>query len=146
MTNSIEELGSADVLLVTGSNTTETHPQIGRNILEAVDAGAKLIVIDPRRTDLAREAHIHLNLRPGTDIALINCMMRIILDEDLADDQSSLTQDTHHQQLRCTVARVTVPGSPHGAIQVIGRYVWHAVVIPGDGQAGRFRLFYVKFH
>lgn len=86
MTNSIEELGSAEVLLVTGSNTTETHPQIGRNILQAVDSGAKLIVIDPRRTDLAREAYIHLNLRPGTDIALINCMMRIILDENLADD------------------------------------------------------------
>ncbi len=86
MTNSIEELGSADVLLVTGSNTTETHPQIARNILEAVDIGAKLIVIDPRRTDLAKEADIHLNLRPGTDIALINCMMRIVLDENLADD------------------------------------------------------------
>ncbi len=86
MTNSIGELGSSDVILVTGSNTTETHPQIARNILEAVDKGAKLIVIDPRRTDIAKEADIHLNLRPGTDIALINCMMRIILDEDLADD------------------------------------------------------------
>lgn len=86
MTNSIGELGGADVLLVTGSNTTETHPQVGRNILEATDAGAKLIVIDPRRTDLAKEADIHLSLRPGTDIALINCMMRIIIDENLADD------------------------------------------------------------
>ena len=86
MTNSIGELTGADVLLVTGSNTTETHPQIGRNIITAVDHGAKLIVIDPRRTDLAKEAHIHLALRPGTDIALINAMMRIILDEDLADN------------------------------------------------------------
>ena len=86
MTNSIAELEGADVLLVTGSNTTETHPQIGRNIITAVDHGAKLIVIDPRRTDIAKEAHIHLALRPGTDIALINAMMRIILDENLADD------------------------------------------------------------
>lgn len=86
MTNSISELEGAEVLLVTGSNTTETHPQIARNILKGVDRGAKLIVIDPRKTDLAREAHIHLALRPGTDIALINAMMRIILDEDLADD------------------------------------------------------------
>lgn len=86
MTNSIGELEGADVLLVTGSNTTETHPQIGRNILKAVDHGAKLLVIDPRKTDLAKKAHIHLALRPGTDIALINAMMRIILDEDLADD------------------------------------------------------------
>ena len=86
MTNSIGELEGAEVLLVTGSNTTATHPQIARNILTAVDKGAKLIVIDPRKTNIARAAHIHLGLRPGTDIALINGMMRIILDEDLADD------------------------------------------------------------
>ncbi len=86
MTNSIAELEEADVLLVTGSNTTATHPQIARNILRAVDRGAKLIVIDPRTTDIAKEAHVHLAIRPGTDIAMINGMMRIILDEDLADD------------------------------------------------------------
>jgi len=86
MTNSIAELEGAEVLLVTGSNTTETHPQIARNILRAVARGAKLIVIDPRSTDLAKQAHIHLALRPGTDIALINAMMRVILDEDLADE------------------------------------------------------------
>ena len=80
MTNSIAELEGAEVLLVTGSNTTETHPQIARNILRAVDRGAKLIVIDPRRTDFARQAHIHLALRPGTDIALINAMIRFVLD------------------------------------------------------------------
>jgi predicted molibdopterin-dependent oxidoreductase YjgC len=86
MTNSIGELEDVEVLLVTGSNTSQTHPQIARNILRAKDKGAKLIVIDPRKTDLAREADIHLGLRPGTDIALINGMMRIILDENLADD------------------------------------------------------------
>jgi len=100
MTNSIGELGAADVLLVTGSNTTETHPQIGRNILEASDKGAKLIVIDPRRTDLAKEADIHLNLRPGTDIALINCMMRIILDENLADDLFISMRTANFTELR----------------------------------------------
>ncbi|MCK5070643.1 MAG: molybdopterin-dependent oxidoreductase, partial [Desulfocapsa sp.] len=86
MTNSIGELVDAEVLLITGSNTTETHPQIARNILEAVDSGAKLLVIEPRKTDIAKQADIHLALRPGTDIALINAMMRVILDEDLADD------------------------------------------------------------
>ncbi len=86
MTNSIGELEDCDVILITGSNTTETHPQIGRNIIKAIDKGAKLLVIDPRKTDIARQAHIHLALRPGTDIALINAMMRIIIDENLADD------------------------------------------------------------
>ncbi len=86
MTNSINELEDVDVVIVSGSNTTEAHPQIARRILAAVDRGAKLIVIDPRRTALAQEAHVHLALRPGTDIALLNGMMRIILDEGLADD------------------------------------------------------------
>ncbi len=100
MTNSIAELEEADVLLITGSNTTTTHPQIGRNILKAVDHGAKLLVIDPRRTDIARQAHIHLALRPGTDIALINAMMRIILDENLADDLFISMRTENFIQLR----------------------------------------------
>ncbi len=86
MTNSINEIENAQVILVSGSNTTEAHPQVARRIFDAVDRGAKLIVIDPRTTLLARRAHIHLAIRPGTDIPLMNAMMRIILDENMADD------------------------------------------------------------
>jgi predicted molibdopterin-dependent oxidoreductase YjgC len=86
MTNSINEIDNAQVILVSGSNTTTSHPQVARRIINAVDRGAKLIVIDPRRTKLARLAHIHLAIRPGSDIALLNAMMRIILDQNLADD------------------------------------------------------------
>ncbi len=86
MTNSINEIENSEVLLVAGSNTTEAHPQVARRIYDAVDRGAKLIVIDPRRTKLASRAHIHLDIRPGTDIALLNGMMRAILDDNLADD------------------------------------------------------------
>ncbi len=100
MTNSIGELQDADVFLVTGSNTTETHPQIARNILQGVDQGAQLIVIDPRKTDLAKQAHIHLALRPGTDIALINAMMRIIIDENLADELFISMRTENYEALR----------------------------------------------
>lgn len=86
MTNSIAEIEHAQAVLVSGSNTTETHPQIARRIYDAVDNGAKLIVIDPRRTQIARHAHLHLQIRPGTDIPLLNAMMRSILDENLVDD------------------------------------------------------------
>lgn len=86
MTNSINEIENAEVILVSGSNTTEAHPQVARRMLDAVDRGARLIVIDPRRTRLAECAHLHLALRPGTDIPLINAMMRVLLDEGLADD------------------------------------------------------------
>jgi len=86
MTNSINEIEDAEVILAIGSNTTEAHPQIARRMLDAVDKGAKLLVIDPRRTRLAECASLHLALRPGTDIPLLNAMMRVILDENLIDD------------------------------------------------------------
>ncbi len=86
MTNSINELRHAQVILVSGSNTTRTHPQVARRIYDSVDQGAKLIVIDPSQTMIARHAHIHLQLRPGTDILLLNGIMRCILDENLVDD------------------------------------------------------------
>lgn len=85
MTNSIEELRDTDVIFVIGSNTREAHPQIARRIIEAADKGARLIVADPRRTSIAGLADIHLQIRPGTDIALINAMMKVILSEGLID-------------------------------------------------------------
>lgn len=86
MTNSISELGEAEVILVTGSNTTQQHPQIARFVLEAVNKGAKLIVIDPRGIDLGKFAHLYLRPRPGTDVLWLNGMMKIILEEGLIDD------------------------------------------------------------
>lgn len=86
MTNSINEIENAQAILVSGSNTVKTHPQVARRIFEAVDKGASLIVIDPRRSPLAKHAHVHLDIRPGTDIPLLNGMMRVILNENLADD------------------------------------------------------------
>lgn len=86
MTNSINEIENANTLLVSGSNTTEAHPQVARRIFTALDRGAKLVVIDPRRTQISKYAHVHLALKPGSDIPLINGMMRVILDENLIDD------------------------------------------------------------
>ena len=105
MTNSIEEIAGAEVIFVTGSNTTEAHPQIARRILEAVDSGAKLIVADPRRTALARAAHIHLQLKPGSDIALLNAMMRIIISEGLVDDAFIEMRTENFRELRDSLLR-----------------------------------------
>ena len=86
MTNSIDELEHADCILVTGSNTTEAHPVIAMRIKWAVRRhGAKLIVADPRAIDLVRFADLHLRQRSGTDVALFNAMMQVILAENLAD-------------------------------------------------------------
>jgi formate dehydrogenase alpha subunit len=83
MTNSILELEDANLILVSGSNTTETHPIIASTIRRAVKKGATLIVIDPRKTEIARLAHLHLQLRVGTDIALVNAMMNSIIANGL---------------------------------------------------------------
>ncbi len=80
MTNSIEEIRNADCIFVIGSNTTENHPVIGLQIKTAVrQKGAKLVVADPRRIDLVDFAHLWLNQKPGTDAALINGMIQVIL-------------------------------------------------------------------
>ena len=108
MTNSIAEIGQAQVILVAGSNTTETHPQIARRMYEAVDRGARLIVIDPRQTKLASHAHLHLQIRPGTDIPLLNGMMRCILDENLVDDLFVEMRTENFLALRDMLYRVDI--------------------------------------
>ncbi|UCF99346.1 MAG: formate dehydrogenase subunit alpha [Spirochaetaceae bacterium] len=86
MTNSIAELRFADCIFVTGSNTTEAHPIIGLEVKAAVKKnGAILIVADPREIDLVGVAALHLRQRSGTDVALFNGMMQVILSEGLED-------------------------------------------------------------
>jgi len=86
MSNSISDIDDAEVILVIGSNTTECHPIIGRKIRRAVkNNGAKLIVADPRLIELSEMAEIQLEHLPGTDVALLNGMMRQILKEGLQD-------------------------------------------------------------
>jgi len=80
MTNSIGEIRNADCILVIGSNTTENHPVIALQVKAAVrQRGAKLIVADPRRIELADLAHLWICHRPGTDVALINGLIQTIL-------------------------------------------------------------------
>lgn len=85
MTNSISDITAADVLLVTGSNTTEAHPVIALEMKKAVrKRGARLILLDPRQIELSRFAAIHLQHRPGTDVAVLNAMAHVIIRDGLA--------------------------------------------------------------
>jgi len=87
MTNSINEIADAACILAIGTNTTEAHPIIGFRVKRAVRKGAKLIVANPRQIELVRYAHIWLRQRPGTDVALLMGMMRVIVDEGLLDSE-----------------------------------------------------------
>ncbi|GAI83649.1 unnamed protein product, partial [marine sediment metagenome] len=88
MTNSIHDFENADLFLVTGSDTSEQHPLIGSRIINAVnDKGATLIVVDPRKIELAKYARIHIRQNYGTDVAWINGMMNVIIREGLEDKE-----------------------------------------------------------
>ena len=85
MTNSIKDLEGAKCILIMGSNAAETFPIVMGEIYRARDRGARLMVVDPRATEVAKNAHTHLQIRSGTDIPLICGMMRHILDHSLED-------------------------------------------------------------
>lgn len=95
MTNSIEEVKNNDVIFVTGTNTTETHPVIGSFMKQAIKKGAKLIVAEPRRIELAEIADQFIRIKPGTNVALFNGMMHVIYHEGLYD-QSFIDERTEN--------------------------------------------------
>lgn len=84
-TNSLEDIERARTILVCGANATENHPVVGARIKQQALGGANLIVIDPRAIELARLARIHLALRPGTNLALLNALAHVIVEEELYD-------------------------------------------------------------
>lgn len=85
-TNSIIDLKDTNCMLVIGANPTAAHPVTGAKMKQAAMKGTTLIVVDPRETVLARFADYHLQLRPGTNVALLNMMLHYIIKENVQDD------------------------------------------------------------
>lgn len=127
MTNSIACFEQADCILVTGSNTTEQHPLIGARILQAKGRGSKLIVADSRAIRLARLADLHLRQRNGSDVALLNAMMHVILREGLEDRDFIAARTENFAALQAEVAAWTperaavVTGLQPGQIEAAAR-------------------------
>lgn len=130
MTNFIDDLAKAQVFLVTGSNTTEAHPIIGLQIKKAVkESGAKLIVADPRRIRLTGFAELWLAQKPGTDVALINGLMNVVLNEGLADKKFIATRTEDFKELE----KVLPHYSPEAVEKITG--------VPADDIKRAARLF-----
>lgn len=108
MTNSIDDIHEADVVLIIGSNTTEAHPVLALEVVKALREGKTLIVIDPRRIDLARKAHLHLQLQPGTNVALLKGMMRHIVDMGWEDKAFIAERTENFEQFRESLNSMTV--------------------------------------
>src|SRR4030042_5268155 len=99
MTNSINDFDEADMFLVTGSNTTEQHPLIGTRIINAKQRGAQLLIIDPREIPLAKFADLHLRQNIGTDVAVLNGMMNVIIEEGIYDKEFVATRTEKFEEL-----------------------------------------------
>lgn len=86
-TNSVIDIQYTDCMMVIGANPTAAHPVTGAKIKQAAMKGTKLIVIDPREIELAKYADHFLQLRPGTNVAMLNMLLYYIVEEGLADEK-----------------------------------------------------------
>jgi formate dehydrogenase major subunit len=141
-TNSADDLDRADVILLVGSNTTEAHPVIGARIRQRVLAGARLVVVDPRRTDLARLADVHLRGRPGSNVAVFNGLARLLLEGGWVDHEFLDRRADGLDALTRLVAtyppdRVeSISGVPGSALREAATHLGHAgypVIVYGLG-------------
>jgi len=109
MTNSIRDIAEqSQCIFIIGSNTTEQHPVIGGKIRRAKrQRGAKLIVADPRRIDISDYADLHLRHKPGTDLALLNGLIHIILRDDLQDDDFIAERTEGFEEMKAVVEKYT---------------------------------------
>lgn len=101
------DIPDADAMLVVGSNVAECFPIVMQWIWKARDRGAKLIVVDPRETPIARTADLWLPVKPGTDIALLNAMLRVIIHEGLADEEYLRERTNGWEDVKQTVEPFT---------------------------------------
>ena len=127
MTNSIGEIADASAILAIGTNTTAAHPVIWLQIKKAIDRGAKLVVANPRRIPLADRADIWLQQRPGSDVALLMGLARIILEEGLADEKFIAERCEHFTEFKASLEKfdldfvVRETGVPQDILQAAAR-------------------------
>ena len=86
VSNQVRDVANAEVIFVIGANPTNNHPVAATWMKNAAKAGSKLIVADPRRSDLSRHATYNLQFNPDTDVALLNAMLHVIVEEGLVDE------------------------------------------------------------
>ncbi len=104
VSNPVMDVTRAEVIVIIGANPTVNHPVAATWIKNAVKAGAKLIVMDPRRSDLTRHAHRHLQFKPDTDVALLNALMHVIVTEKLVDEAFIASRTIGYAELEANVA------------------------------------------
>ena len=105
MTNGFDSIKEADYIFCIGSNNMEAHPLFGRKLIQAQKNGAKLVVLDPRYTPTAKIADEYVQFKTGTDVALMNAMIKVIIDNDLQDDEFIKNRTKGFDELKETVQK-----------------------------------------
>jgi formate dehydrogenase major subunit len=103
VSNPVMDVTQAEVVIIIGANPTVNHPVAATWIKNAVHNGTQLVVLDPRRSDLARVAHRYLQFKPDTDVALLNAMMHVIVTEGLVDQEFIANRTIGYDDLRKNV-------------------------------------------
>jgi formate dehydrogenase major subunit len=103
VSNPVMDVTKAEVVIIIGANPTVNHPVAATWIKNAAKNGTKLIVIDPRRSDLARTAHRYLQFKPDTDVALLNAMMHVIVSEGLVNQEFIASRTIGYEELKKNV-------------------------------------------
>ena len=116
VTNTFRDVHNAEVALLTGTNTTANHPVAATFFKQAAKKGTKLIVVDPRRPDIADQAAIYCRIKPGSDVAFYNALMHVIIEEDLHDRQFVARRTEGFEDLRAMVSEY----APQRAASVCG--------------------------
>ena len=107
-TNSIEDLEYTDCILVIGANPTSAHPVTGAKIKQQAIKGKTLIVVDPRKTELAKYADIHIQLRPGSNIAVLNLMLHYLVKNDVIDKDFIASRCEGYDEFRDQILQIDV--------------------------------------
>ncbi|HEY5791517.1 MAG TPA: formate dehydrogenase subunit alpha [Gammaproteobacteria bacterium] len=127
VSNPVADVTAADLVLVIGSNTTTNHPVAATFIKNAKRAGTTLVVLDPRRTPLARHADLFVQFRPDSDVALLNALLHVIVAEGLADRAFVAARTTGFAELEAHLAGFSpeamapLCGVPAGVIRDVAR-------------------------
>lgn len=103
-TASYADLEQTRLIVMAGANATEAHPVIGARIKQAVLRGAALVIVDPRQIELAQYADVHLQLWPGTNVALFNALAKVIIEEGLCDSEYLASRCEGMPELRAFLA------------------------------------------
>lgn len=116
----------AEVLIIAGSNCAETFPVLNKYLWQQRDNGGRWIVIDPRATPTARQGDLHLQLKPGTDVAVASGMLNVIIREGLIDEEFIANHTNSWEETRDTVMKYTpdvageISGVPAAKIEAAG--------------------------